>query len=358
MKHRRILSMVSILIVVGLVLTACGGSATPTLPPIKYHIRALFPIPVENFESAPQVIAMKMGYFAEEGVELNYEGLGTVAGEGSKLVAEGQADFALTAVPNVLAAKAGGVGIRSVFMEREEYIYDFAVSPNSGIKTFADMTGKKLGLGDPAWAVTSTPILLAAGVDPTTVENVIVGVPNRAAALSSGQVDAVLTWVIEEETWQGQGIKFNLLKGSDVVKYPSNLWLTSDAIIKDKPDMVLAFLRPLAKAHLFMMTNPAAAAEMVMDQYPSVKVDWPTALAALKAYTRPQPQQEANGYGYHDEAAWQGYMDLLAQMQIFPPLKSGDVLTNEFIKEANNFDHAAVIKQAKDYKLNPEHQTP
>lgn len=355
MKHRRVFAVVSALVAVTLLVAACAP-ATATPPPIKYRIRALFPIPVENFESAPQVIAMRMGYFAEEGVDLKYEGLGTVAGEGSKLVAEGQAEFALVAVPNVLAARAGEIPVRSVFMEREEYIYDFAVRPDSGIKSFADMEGKKLGLGDPAWAVVSTPILIAAGVDPTTVENVIVGVPNRAAALSSGQVDAVLTWIIEEENWQGQGIKFNLLKGSDVVKFPSNMWLTSEKIIKEQPDMVVAFLRPLAKAKLFLVTNPAAAAEMVLEEYPSIKADWPTALASLKAYARPQPQQEANGYGYHDEAAWSAYIDMLAKMEIFPPLPLDQVMTNQFIQAANDFDRKAVIEQARNYKLKPEHQ--
>jgi ABC-type nitrate/sulfonate/bicarbonate transport system substrate-binding protein len=152
MKHIRLFMLVSALVAVTLLVIACGP-ATPTPVPIKYRVRALFPIPVENFESAPQVIAMRMGYFAEEGVDLKYEGLGTVAGEGSKLVAEGQAEFALVAVPNVLAARAGGITVRSVFMEREEYIYDFAVRPDGGIKAFADMKGKKLGLGDPAWAV-------------------------------------------------------------------------------------------------------------------------------------------------------------------------------------------------------------
>lgn len=331
---------------------------TATAPPIKYRVRALFPIPVEAFESAPQVIGKRMGYFAEEGIDLIYEGSGTVTGEGTKLLSEGQADFALLVTPAALAARAGKVPVKSVCTEREEFIFDYAVSPDSGITFIAQLEGKKIGVGDASWVVFSSPLLIAGGVDPSKVEPVVVGVPNRAAALESKQVDAVLTWLIEEETWQGRGVKFNLLKGADLLDLPSNSWLASEKTITEQPEMVKAFLRAEAKAHLFLQTNPAAAAEMVLEEYPALGADWPTALASVTRYAQKQPKQLANGFCYHDRAAWSSAVNTYQQMGIFPAIPVDDIFTNQFVEAANKFDHEVVIKQAQNYTLKPEHKQP
>lgn len=356
MKHSRTFTLLSVLVALGLFVAGCAPAAA-TPPPVKYKVRVLFPIPVESFESVPQVVAMRMGYFAEEGVEVTYEGSGTVTGEGTKLISEGQADFTIIVLPALLASRAAAMPMKSVFVEREEYIFDFAVRPDSGIESIADLNGRKLGIPDSTFGIFFAPLLIAGGADPAQVEQVVVGMNGRAAALQSGQVDAVLTWIIEEDTWRGRGVEFNLLKGSQAVTWPSNSWVTSEKIIQEQPEMVVAVLRAIAKARLFLKTNPAAAAEMVLEQYPAISTDWETALISVQGYATPaQPQQEANGFGFHDTAAWGSYIDAVSQMEIFPPMAAGDVLTNEFIQAVNDFDHEAVIEQAQNYQLKPEHK--
>jgi hypothetical protein len=64
---------------------------------------------------------------------------------------------------------------------------------------------------------------------------------------------------------------------------------------------------------------------------------------------------EKYGYGYHEFSYWQKLQDLLYEQGTIPkkvPLE--ECITNEFIKEINNFDKKAVEKDAKSYKLKPE----
>ena len=59
------------------------------------------------------------------------------------------------------------------------------------------------------------------------------------------------------------------------------------------------------------------------------------------------------GYGWFDLNGWKTYLDIISKLgQTKKLLPLENVATNDLIKEANNFDHARVERDAKNFKLN------
>ena len=58
------------------------------------------------------------------------------------------------------------------------------------------------------------------------------------------------------------------------------------------------------------------------------------------------------GWGDHDIAAWQTFFDKIYELkQITKPVKAEDVVTNDIIGPANDFDHDKVKADAAAYVL-------
>lgn len=63
---------------------------------------------------------------------------------------------------------------------------------------------------------------------------------------------------------------------------------------------------------------------------------------------------DGKGWGYHYPEAWADYLKVVADMGQTPRLLSpAETYSNALIKGANTFDHKAVAKDAKAFKLSP-----
>jgi NitT/TauT family transport system substrate-binding protein len=63
---------------------------------------------------------------------------------------------------------------------------------------------------------------------------------------------------------------------------------------------------------------------------------------------------DGKGWGYHYPQAWADYLKVVADMGQTPRLLTpAETYSNALIAGANNFNLAAVAKQAKAYKLSP-----
>ncbi|CAL9417349.1 TAXI family TRAP transporter solute-binding subunit [Streptomyces sp. Tu 3180] len=93
--------------------------------------------------------------------------------ENVRRVATGQADFAIAAADAVetyrLAGRPGADRLRGVARLYDDYV-QLAVAPGSGIRSVADLRGKRVAIGPPKSGVRliANRILRAAGIDPET----------------------------------------------------------------------------------------------------------------------------------------------------------------------------------------------
>ena len=353
---------IAIVLVAALVMTvgAAGFAAKKTEKGKKgglVDMLVIFPRSLEVLDDYYINVAWKMGYFEKEGLNVKAEGaLGTT--DASKLVAEGQGEAALPAPPVLFTAVANGLQIMDVFQQDQNYIFGFGVRSDSGIKSFADLKGKTISVGDIGWTVLIDP-LLKSTVGFTTADcKVVAAGPGRAQLVAAGKADAVFTWEKEYQLWDAQGIKLKVLRGFDYgCRFPGNGIVFSKKYIKENPGRVVGLTRAWAKAIYFGSVNPAAATEITLDKYPMLGTTFEDSLKAIKAgvWVMNSDVTDKNGLGYHEFSYWQKLQDLLYEGGTIPQkVALEQCITNQFIKDINTFDKKAVEKEAKAYKVKPE----
>jgi NitT/TauT family transport system substrate-binding protein len=303
-------------------------------------------------------VAIDMGYFEEMGLNVIMEGGPTDAFAATKFVDQGQADVGYPS-PGILTASVDtGMDVIMVYEMMVDQVFDFAVRKDSPIKSIKDFAGKTMSVMDLGWQVIIDPILVEAGVDPKSVKYVAVG-PQWGQAVSQGQADIALTWKGLRAQWDAVGLNLRYFLGQDFSKMPANGYCARVADLNDpaKRDILVKFLRGTSMGIHFARQNPRAAAQMVYSRFPAVREQMTPELA-LKSmqqlhwgYTG--GARYGDGYGWFELNGWKTYLDIIYKLgQTQKLLKLENVATNELIEAANDFDHARVERDAKNFKLN------
>ncbi|MFW6138901.1 MAG: ABC transporter substrate-binding protein, partial [Spirochaetota bacterium] len=110
--------------------------------------------------------AKDMGYFQEMGLDVTLEPGPQEALAVTKFVDQGQADIGYPSPGVITSSVDQGMDIIMVHEMMIGQVFDFAVRPDSDIKTVKDIEGKTIALGSAGWSVIVNPILVELGIDP------------------------------------------------------------------------------------------------------------------------------------------------------------------------------------------------
>ena len=136
--------------------------------------------------------------------------------------------------------------------------------------------------------------------------------------------------------------------------------------LKEDRKNVIGFCRAVAKSTLFAHTNLAQAINIHWALYPDSKSrsksddesrkEVETILGQRKENWIRRPDDPDQRWGASSAEEWKTYVAIAAKSTNNPqlPQQIGDlsnVYTNELVDEINNFDKAAVVKQAREFKL-------
>ena len=141
---------------------------------------------------APLYIAQEKGFFAEEG--LNVEFYYAAAADIVKNVAAGNVEFGFPNADAVVAAKAQGIPVKVVHTTYQEGLGAIIFGTDSGIRTPADLKGKKVAvtsLGSANYFQLQA-AMESEGLSIDDVQVEIVGTGAILTALTEGQVDAIV----------------------------------------------------------------------------------------------------------------------------------------------------------------------
>lgn len=295
-----------------------------------------------------------LGYFKEEGIEVVMEqAMGTTD---IKMVGMGQADGAYPSPNLILASMEQGLPVKVVSASDAINIFGMAFRPDSGIKTWADLKGKTVALGDAAWATIAAPTISAAGLDPEKDIEYVVAGEARYQMVNEKKIDVLFTWVTEYEQLKGQGFDFLYLDGNEVLPVYANPIITSDAVIAKDPELLTRFIRAKNKGQYFAACNPAAGADIVLNKFPSIQITWEGALGSALGRKKQSfgvdPATEKKilerGIGVMDDATWQTIIDWALKVGVISkPIAPSQVYTNQYID--TTWDKAAVEKDAAAY---------
>jgi len=305
-------------------------------------------------------IPKKLGYFEELGLDVDLEPGPQDAFACTKFVDQKQADIGYPS-PGILTASIDqGMDVIMAYEMMIGQVFDFAVRPDSPIKDVHDIAGKTISIGFAGWEVIVAPILVELGIDPKSVKYVYSGM-QMGQAVAMGKADVALSWEGLRAQWEAQGIKLRYFVGQRFSKMPANGYCVRKSDLKDpkKRDILVRFLKGSSMGLHFYNTNSRAAGQIVYEQLPALREQMSPTLAYATmnqlVWAYMEGYRRGKGYGWFEEGGWKKYLDIIYQLgQTKHHLTTDQVITNELIKEANDFNHKRVEKDAKSFKLNDE----
>ena len=216
---------------------------------------------------APQIVALKKGYFADQGlaVEAKVVQAGIQAAEA---LTSGSADAAVLGdAPGIIAA-ASGMPVRIVASYGGgEKMHRLVAAANSGIHMPADLVGKRVAVQMGSSTHGAFLLFLSKNkVDAKDVKLVPLDPSDMPEAMLTNQIDAG----VGSEPWPSNIEE--RVKGSYEVATLSGLgnnfpliMLVTDRYAQEHPDAVVASLRATREAVNFMHEQPAEAAALIAE---------------------------------------------------------------------------------------------
>jgi NitT/TauT family transport system substrate-binding protein len=278
-----------------------------------------------------------------------------------KLVDQEQSDMGYPSPGVFSLALEQGIPLVSAWEMGAYDVFDIALPKGSKVKSLADLQGKTVALGSAGWQAICDPMFAQAGVDPKAIKYAEAG-SGWGQSLQQGQADAALSWEGLRAQWTGQGLDFDYLIGRNVSKFPANTFIMRKKDYEDasKKELYESYLRGWAMGLEYGHQNPRAATHIVMQQFPSLKLSPEIATESMMelANVFRGNFEKRQGWGWHDLEAWNTFLTTIRSInQISKDIKAEDVIKNDYVAGANNFDKAKVAADAAGYQLPDEYKS-
>lgn len=201
--------------------------------------------------------AAQTGQFAKNGVEVKL----TPFPAGPAMLpalAAGEIDLAWMGEFPAVTGYSNGMPIEILMMERLDFTnVRLVVNPAAGIKTVADLKGKKVAVS--VGSTSHNHLLRAlsqAGLKQEDVTIVNLSPANMPPAYVAGQVDAALTWEPNVGLMEKAGAR-PIATTSSLGMITGGIWVARKAFVKDNPATVQGFLKTWRAAQKTYAANPA-----------------------------------------------------------------------------------------------------
>lgn len=351
-------------------LTACGGggdSSSSTDDDLRTGATLDVAIPSAVFapkeEVATYAVADAEGYFAAEKLKVDVLNTdGSVAAV--QAVASGSADIAPADAGAVLAAREKGIPVKAVGGLVRNWPWRMAVLPDSDINAPADLKGRKVGVISLASgsAIYARAYAADAGLDPAgDVELLPVGVGAQAlSALEDGKVDVLALYTQAYATIENTGTEFRYLDNSAAFQGIRSLtFAVTEMTLKEKKDVVTAYLRASYRALLFSAVNPRAAMRDGYRAFPQLLTgkkaddrigdDTKTLQAWIDTAVPPTGEPDRfKDWGAISDQEWNRTVAYTRTSgQITKDVDLAELWDDSLLDGANDFDSAAVVEKAK-----------
>lgn len=325
---------VLVVVVVTLVLAACSGTAAPA-PEAKALTKIRLPMGyIANVQYAPFYIAVDKGYFADEGLEIEFDY--RFETDGMKLVGAGELPFAIVSGEQVPLARAKGLPVVYVMHWWQKFAVAVASLADKNIKTPADLAGKSVGL--PGFFGASyigwRGLLDYAGLKESDVKVQDIGF-TQAAALQQGKVDAAVVYINNEPIQlRAAGLDVNVIPVSDYLSLVANGIITNEKTITENPQLVRSFVRAILRGLQDALADPELAfntskkfVEGLGSDPQKDEIQRQVLAETLKLWQTPD-------LGKSDPAMWDETQQVLIDMGLLKEkLPNEQLFTNQFVDE-------------------------
>ena len=287
---------------------------------------------IPNVQYAPYYVAVNKGYFAAEGIEIEFDY--KFETDGVKLVGAGELPFAVVSGEQVVLARSKQLPVKYVMQWYRQYPIAVIASAKANINTPADLKGKTVGLPGffGATYVGWRAFLNANGLKESDVQQEQIGF-KQVAALKEGKKDVVIGYTNNEPIVLAQnGVAVKVFAVSDQVDMVANGLLTSDKFIRENPTLIKGMIRALLKGIADTMKDPTEAMKITTQYVEGLKADDPIQQKVLAATIEVMKVKASDKYGESKASAWETTQNtLLAMGQITEKMDVNSFYTNEFL---------------------------
>ena len=333
MNSRRF-GLATTLIALLVVVAGCAPGASPSAAATPLKV-GLGYIPSVQF--AQFYLADKAGYYAAEGLDVTFQN--EIDSNLVPKVGQGDLDLGMSDGTSVIPAVSQGIPIRYIATVYGRFPSIVFGKASSGIKTAADLEGKKIGIPGrygSSWVMLQA-LLESGGLKPEDVE--IVDYPDfgQGAAVAQGAVDAATGFVNNEPVvLERSGTPVIVLSVDDVTALPGPGLIASTATIDGKREAVAGFVRATLRAMKEIVADPNKGLDATIATVPELGQDRDLQAdilyATIDAWAH-AGQTPADGMGSIDRAGWQASVEFMTKLNMVPkPVTLDDLVLEDFVK--------------------------
>ena len=278
-----------------------------------------------------EIAADKLGYFAEEGLELE-----VVAGgpniDGVASVASGRSNLgSISSSPSLMLARSAGIPVKCIAAGYQQHPYTYFSLKKNAIATPQDMIGKKIGT-QATGRILLRALLAKNGISEDQVELVVIG--SDMAPLMTGQVDAITGWKTNVNALSVLGDqRVDMTLWDAGIQLYANPYYTTDSVLAEHGDKVEAMIRAISRGWGWVHDNPEQAVDYLVERYPNMdKASELQAVPLVVGYSF-NANTAANGWGTMTRENWQAQIDAYDSLEQFPNGKPAldDVMTLDIL---------------------------
>lgn len=320
-----------------------------------------------TYTSLPQML----GLWEQEGLEVKVA-MTRGSAQMSQMMITGQAQLAHGGTSaGLFVPVAQGVELVSVYNATTQSFQVPAVPVDSPIREPRDLKGKKIGVQ--SLGTGTVPVIRGmaqeAGLDPDRdivfIETGL-GAQAATALFVTKQVQALGYWDSQYALMENIDPAYKLRTITSPLTRQISFQtavITTPKFLAQHPDALVGFCRAMAKATIFALENPEAAVKLHWKRYPEQKpqgVDAATALAQDKRTLLARVENmridnmalPRSKWGFHAPEDVRVYYDLLRNSgEMKSVVDVEKIYSNALIDRINDFDRAAWVKFARDYKV-------
>ena len=333
MPSRRSLRTLTILAAAAFIVVACqpnaGGSPTASLTPLKVGLGY-----IPSVQFAPFYLAQQAGAYRDAGLEVTFEN--KIDPDLVTLVGQGALDIGVADGTSVIPAASQGIPVRYVATIYGTYPSIVFAKASSGIKTAADLEGRKIGIPGKygsSWIMLQA-LLKSVDLTPDDVTVVVYPDFGQGVAVQQGVVDAATGFANNEPVQlELSGSPAVVLHVDDVVALPGPGLIAATATIDAKREAIARFVAVTLSAMAQIAADPKKGLDAAVVAVPELASQRDTQAAILGATieTWARPGGDATTYGDIDAAGWGASIAYMTELGLVPnPVKVDDLVRSDF----------------------------
>ena len=280
-------------------------SAAPSATPTRLKV-GLGYIPSVQF--AQFYLALQAGYYAEAGLDVELQN--KIDQDLIPLVGQGAIDVGIGDGTSIIPAVSQGIPVQYVATIYGQLPNIVFAKASSGIKTAADLKGRKIGVPGRYGSGWIALQILLGSANLTTDDVQIIEYPHftQRAAVAQGAVDAATGFANNEPVQlELDGDPAVVLHIDDIIALPGPGLISGTGTLETKRDAVAAFVAATLRAMREIKADPKVGLDAAIKAVPELASarDAQAAILAATIATWEGPVQEQHGLGALDLAGWQ-----------------------------------------------------